>query len=356
MRAAITRLTLLVLLLVAASTQHAFADDRGEARTHYMAGVKAYNGADYRAAIKEFSAAQQLAPADLNNYNLALCYDKLGDAENAITYYRNYLDKVPASDKRGEIEASVARLDAAVKSSQAKKVAEEKAAADAKAAEEAKKAEAMKKAEADARAAEEARKAEEMRKLDEGKKKLGPAEEAPPPVNGGSTGRPGDGVVTRTGDPALDRAQSIDINAIRDQRVNGQSSGMIDVRGSAADGSAAGGQRGVIEKRGGPATQAPSGNAPPPVNGQQQFGQQGPAQGGPPVASTTQPNNQIQSGPVPPEQKHADPLYKKWWFWAIVAVSAYVVYEIATSDPSNTSTARTTTSAQRPTGLTLFSW
>ena len=65
-----------------------------EARTHYQAGVKVYSSADYRSAIQEFSAAQQLVPADLNNYNLALCYDKLGDAEPAIQYYRAYLDKV----------------------------------------------------------------------------------------------------------------------------------------------------------------------------------------------------------------------------------------------------------------------
>ena len=32
------------------------------------------------------------------------------------------------------------------------------------------------------------------------------------------------------------------------------------------------------------------------------------------------------------------PIYKKWWFWAVVAVSAYVVYEIATSS-SNSSNA-----------------
>src|SRR5688500_13952803 len=72
----------------------AAADARSEARTHYQAGVKAYNEGDYKTAIREFSQAQSLAPADLNNYNLALCYDKLGDAEPAVQYYRAYLEKV----------------------------------------------------------------------------------------------------------------------------------------------------------------------------------------------------------------------------------------------------------------------
>src|SRR5690606_38345656 len=116
------------------------ADSRAEARVHYQAGVKFYNGGDYRSAIREFSAAQQLAPADLNNYNLALCYDKLGDPEPAIQYYRAFLDKQPTTDKRAEIEASIARLDAAAKSAAAKK-AEEARIEEARRAEEARKAE-----------------------------------------------------------------------------------------------------------------------------------------------------------------------------------------------------------------------
>ena len=48
-------------------------------------------------------------------------------------------------------------------------------------------------------------------------------------------------------------------------------------------------------------------------------------QGAPPV---TGPND------APPPQKET-PVYKKWWFWAVVAVSAYVVYSIATEDSNN---------------------
>ncbi|MEO7735144.1 MAG: tetratricopeptide repeat protein, partial [Kofleriaceae bacterium] len=106
----------LVILFALMFTARAYADDRGDARTHYQAGVKFYSGGDYRAAIREFSAAQQLVPADLNNYNLALCYDKLGDAEPAIQYYRAFLDRQPNTDKRAEIEASVNRLEAASRS------------------------------------------------------------------------------------------------------------------------------------------------------------------------------------------------------------------------------------------------
>src|SRR5690242_6522591 len=117
-------LVLLALAVTLGAPRAASADDRAEARTHYQAGTKFYASGDYKSAIREFSAAQQLLPADLNNYNLALCYDKLGDAEPAIQYYRAYLDKQPGSDKRAEIEASISRLDAAAKSIAGKKADE----------------------------------------------------------------------------------------------------------------------------------------------------------------------------------------------------------------------------------------
>src|SRR5207249_7315411 len=123
-----------------AGATRAWADDpRAQERTHYPPGVKLYGAGNYKDAIGEFSTAQQVMPADLNNYNLALCYDKLGDAEPAIQYYKEYLNKVPNADKRSEIEASIARLEAAVKSKQAKAADEAKKADDAKKAAEAKK-------------------------------------------------------------------------------------------------------------------------------------------------------------------------------------------------------------------------
>src|SRR5437667_11156234 len=89
--ASVPILRTLVILLTLSFAAHAYADDRSEARTHYQAGVRYYTSGDYRGAIREFSAAQQLAPADLNNYNLALCYAKLGDGEPAVQYHRAFL-------------------------------------------------------------------------------------------------------------------------------------------------------------------------------------------------------------------------------------------------------------------------
>ncbi len=292
----ILRLIVLSLALLFVSST-AFADARTEARTHYQAGVKFYNAQDYRSAIREFSAAQQLMPADLNNYNLALCYDKLGDAEPAVQYYRAFLDKQPNSDKRAEIEASIARLDNAAKSAAAKKAEE------ARRAEEARKAEEARIAAEEARKAEAARKAEEARLAAEAAKRpAGPPDTLPDPepVGSGSIGVPSTGAAVSTGDAQLDRVQSINIDQIRDERMGA----------------------GMVTTAPPPGPDASAGMAPtaPPAT---------PNAGMPANAADAQP-----MGPQD-QPKKVDPVYKKWWFWAIVVVGAYVVYQIATEDSSD---------------------
>lgn len=321
----------LVILFALIFTARAYADDRGDARTHYQAGVKVYAGGDYRAAIREFSAAQQLVPADLNNYNLALCYDKLGDAEPAIQYYRAFLDRQPNTDKRAEIEASVNRLEAASRSAASKK-------------------------------------ADEARKLDDAKpvgpvlgpamgpSAPGPVAPSPAPVGsaapvlgpspapsaadrrpapragvavGGSIGTPSSAAPVPTGDAQLDRVNAINIDKVRDQRIGGAASGMT------AGGSGA--------RRAGPAVAATERGEPIADNGQ------------PSSNVANAPNAAPTQSPPPEATKRETPLYKKWWFWGIVAVSGYVVYSLAT-DSSQSSTPVRGRTGDAPHGLTLLSW
>jgi len=299
MRQPLSMLRYLVLLLSLVFAARAYADDRTEARAHYQAGVKFYAGADYQNAIREFSAAQQLAPADLNNYNLALCYDKLGDAEPAIQYYRAFLDKQPGTDKRAEIEASISRLDAALRSAASKK------------ADDARRADPPKSAPVPGPDA----------ALPPGP--LGPPVPSaaveprkPGPAIAGSLDAPS-AAPPPTGDSQLDRVNSIDVDRIRDQRMGG-----------------------IPENRGGPAVAAQGAGSQP--------GELGPTPGGPgnppPPASV-------------PDQPKATPVYKKWWFWAMMVPVAIVVYELATTEStaSAPSGGRGVASAQ-PRGLTLLSW
>jgi len=319
---------LFVALLIGVKSPSAFADARSDAKAHYQAGMKAYNAADYRTAIKEFSSAQQLAPADLMNYNLALCYDKLGEAEPAIQYYKEYLGKVPNASNRTEIEASVARLEGALKSAATKRADEQRAAdearkapGDAQKADGARKIEAAKKAAADEAAAE--KRPPETTGGTTGPT-VAPEVEPTQPTGVGSTGTPGSGQAVSTGDAQLDRASAINIDEIRAQRQGTGAAGAAGMGGAPAAGNNMMGTQGA----GGQGAMANNGGAG--ANGAQQPGM-------PPEAQQ------------PDQPKKPTPVYKKWWFWVVVAISAVVVYQIAT-EGSNSQANTRAREAQAPGG------
>lgn len=309
-------------------------DARATAQQHYQAGQKAYAAGDYRGAIREFASAEQLVPSGYNDYNLGLCYDKLGEADPAVRYYRSYLSRIADAKNRSAVEASIARLEAAMASAQAKleeqrraedarKAAEAQAAAEKAAAEKA----AAEKAAAEKAAAEKAaaeKAAAEKAAADKAAAEKAAAEKAAtegavggetlpdlpdledravPP--GGSQGAPSTkGAPMATGNPQLDRAATIDLDAIRGERAP--------LLGLAAPQPAAGGAATPADAQAGTALPADKG-------------------------------------------KSAEkPLYKKWWFWAVVGVGVYAAYSIATQDES--STTRRALEAPAASGATLWSW
>lgn len=270
-----------------------------KARTHYQAGQKAYAAGDFRQAIREFAAAEQASPSGYNDYNLGLCYDKLGEADPAVRYYRSYLDRVKDAKNRSAVEASIARLEAALSSAQTKEQARLEAE---RKAEEARQAEAARKAE-ELRKAEEAKKAEEAAKQDAKTDDLGG--EGPLDSEGNSGGEaPTDdnkisAATPSTGNASLDRASSIDLAAMRSQRE--------------------------------PLLGAPQGKG---------------------VAQSGVPNEQ-------PKAK-SDPIYKKWWFWGLIAVGGYVILSAALDDDNETRSGRGLTIGDGPSeprgGATLLRW
>jgi hypothetical protein len=143
-----------------------------------------------------------------------------------------------------------------------------------------------------------------------------------PNVGVGSTGTPGNGQMVSTGDAQLDRMQGIDIGAMRTQRLGAPTGGMPDPHGAAMPANAGAAGAASVGADGG----ANLGAGAPPPNGATA------ANGANPNAAPLGPNDK----PVPVEQ----PVYKKWWFWAVVGVSAYVVYEIATQSSSPQTSAR----------------
>ncbi len=307
------------------ATPSAMAEDAlAKAKSEYEAGRRLFDAGDYRGAIAAYARAEAASPSAFNDFNIGLCYDKLGEAEVGVQYYKSFLAKLPAATNRATVEASIARLQAAVdaaklKAEEARKAEAARAAEAARLAEEARIAEAARAAEA-ARVAEEARQAEAARLAAAGQPidpttgpTTGPttAPVGPSPLVGGDPARP-----TGSGDPELDRVAAIDIASARTQ---------------------AGFMGSTRQPNGQMAATNPSGTGDPAM------GTPGPAPVGEPAAPTT---------------PQAKPFYKQWWFWVVAGVSAYVLISIASSDSGNTGNARQVVGPQpaRNLGATLLSF
>ena len=130
---------------------------------------------------------------------------------------------------------------------------------------------------------------EEARRAEDDARRAAAEEEARR-IEADKTGKGGTGGTTAppasTGDPELDRVAAVDVNAVRGQR-------QVQPIGGGGGAAATGGTGAV----------------------------------GPPPAGTGA------GGPPPPgEPKKSKPIYKKWWFWVVAGVSAYVLISILTAD------------------------
>jgi len=76
------------------------ADDVEAAKAHFAAGSAYYEQANYADAVKEFNEAYRLSRRSDLLYNIAVCYERLGQYDSAIKTLQQYLvDKPDAKDK-----------------------------------------------------------------------------------------------------------------------------------------------------------------------------------------------------------------------------------------------------------------
>jgi iron complex outermembrane receptor protein len=102
-------------LLLSAGRAH--ADERTEARAHFKKGMGGIADGHYDLAIEELKKAYAILPHPNVLYNIAHAYVDVGDLDNAITYYRRYLEGNPAD--RDEVTQIVLGLEARVRRQQA---------------------------------------------------------------------------------------------------------------------------------------------------------------------------------------------------------------------------------------------
>ncbi|HYO72730.1 MAG TPA: tetratricopeptide repeat protein, partial [Archangium sp.] len=105
---------LLALLLALGGTGAGAAEPgaaRAAARRHFERGTTLYQQGRYAEAAAAFEAAYQTLANGVVLYNLGQCYEKLGDLQRALGYYRDYLRTVPNAEDRPLVESLIARLE-----------------------------------------------------------------------------------------------------------------------------------------------------------------------------------------------------------------------------------------------------
>jgi iron complex outermembrane receptor protein len=95
----------------------ALADERTEARAHFKKGMAQIGEGHYEAGIAELKRAYEILPHPNVLYNVARAYVDIGDLENAVVYYKLYLEGAPKD--RDEVAQVVASLEARIRRQQA---------------------------------------------------------------------------------------------------------------------------------------------------------------------------------------------------------------------------------------------
>jgi hypothetical protein len=92
------------------------AGARELAKTHYRAGIAAYEGHQYREAIDELSCANQLLKSPAFSYNIAVTYEAMGDVPSALRWYRQHAREGGAEVDTPALRAKLAELEAKLQS------------------------------------------------------------------------------------------------------------------------------------------------------------------------------------------------------------------------------------------------
>jgi tetratricopeptide (TPR) repeat protein len=101
-------LAAVVIVCCLASQSFAADSEKTAAKAHYEAATRLYDVHDYARALDEYKAAYLAKPDPAFLFNMGQCYRKLGNTEQGLQFYRDYLKKAPANDpNRALIEMRV---------------------------------------------------------------------------------------------------------------------------------------------------------------------------------------------------------------------------------------------------------
>jgi tetratricopeptide (TPR) repeat protein len=119
-RGGASAIVLAVVVCCAARAPAVAADSRTDsAREHYLQGESFYKLSRFASALDEYERAYLAKPDPSFLYGIAQCHRMLGNREDAIRFYRNYLNDAPAAANREAVEKQIKELEAAAAKSPA---------------------------------------------------------------------------------------------------------------------------------------------------------------------------------------------------------------------------------------------
>jgi tetratricopeptide (TPR) repeat protein len=90
------------------------AERQERAKWLYTRGAEAFDAGRYLESVKHFKGAAQLVPNPALSYNIGLAYDSMGETTDALSWYRDYLRRVPDAPDREVVVKSIRRLEHAL--------------------------------------------------------------------------------------------------------------------------------------------------------------------------------------------------------------------------------------------------
>ena len=100
--------------LATAVAQKASPADVEKAKALYLSATKHFDLAEYKEALADYKEAYRLKDDPVFLYNIAQCYRKLNDNQEAVTFYKNYLRRSPDASNRDEVEGKIKTLEDAI--------------------------------------------------------------------------------------------------------------------------------------------------------------------------------------------------------------------------------------------------
>jgi hypothetical protein len=98
------------LALAAVAPALCWAQENPAYQAAHQRGTTAFNAGNFAECAEEFRRAFDVEPRGNLLYNIAFCYEKAGDLPNAITFYQRFIDAVPTSPKRPQVQRLLDQL------------------------------------------------------------------------------------------------------------------------------------------------------------------------------------------------------------------------------------------------------